>query len=90
MLNVLPTLGKGAKDKPGQTFFVTRIQALAQAIGVVAGLPAAASLKVDGVYGDTTVNAIKAVQDHFGFTGRDLDGITGPKTWGVLVTGGHA
>lgn len=90
MLNALPTLGKGAKDHPGNVFFVTRIQALAKAIGTINNLPDAKNLPVDGNYGDSTVKAIKAVQHQFGFTGHNVDGITGPMTWSVLVTGGHA
>lgn len=90
MLNALPTLGKGAKDQPGHVYFVTRLQALAKAIGTINNLPNARNLTVDGNYGDSTVKAIKAVQQLFGFTGSNVDGITGPMTWSVLVTGGHA
>src|SRR5208337_2626423 len=41
MMNALPTLQQGAQDQPGQVFFVTRVQALANVIGTVNSLPAA-------------------------------------------------
>lgn len=90
MLNKLPTLGKGAQDNPGSVFFVTRIQTLVKMIGTINNVAAAKSLTVDGKYGDSTVAAVKAVQHNFGFTGADVDGITGPNTWTILVTGSRA
>ena len=84
MMNVLPTLQQGAQDQPGQVFFVTRVQALAGVIGNVNSLPAASNLADDGVFGSATTAAVKAVQQLFGIT---RDGIVGPQTWSVLVTG---
>ena len=84
MMNVLPTLQQGAQDRPGQVFFVRRVQALANVIGTVNSLPAASNLAEDGVFGPSTTAAVKAVQQLFGIT---QDGIVGPQTWSVLVTG---
>jgi murein L,D-transpeptidase YcbB/YkuD len=84
MMNVLPTLQQGAQDHRGQIFFVTRIQALASAIGTINNLPAASGLAEDGTFGATTTAAVIAVQAFFGIA---QDGIVGPQTWSVLVTG---
>jgi peptidoglycan hydrolase-like protein with peptidoglycan-binding domain len=84
MMNVLPTLQQGARDQPGQVFFVRRVQALANVIGKVDNLPAAANLAEDGIFGPATAAAVKAVQQAFGIA---QDGVVGPRTWSVLVTG---
>jgi peptidoglycan hydrolase-like protein with peptidoglycan-binding domain len=84
MMNVLPTLQQGAQDRPGQVFFVRRVQALANVIGTVNNLPPAANLTEDGTFGPVTTAAVKAVQQMFGIA---QDGIVGPQTWSVLVTG---
>ena len=84
MMNVLPTLQQGAQDQPGQVFFVRQVQALANVIGNVNSLPAASNLAEDGAFGPATAAAVKAVQHLFGIT---QDGIVGPQTWSVLVTG---
>lgn len=84
MMNVLPTLRQGARDQPGQVFFVRRAQALANVIGNVNGLPPASDLAEDGVFGPATAAAVRAVQALFGIA---QDGIVGPQTWSVLVTG---
>ena len=84
MMNVLPTLHQGAQDRLGQVFFVRRVQALADVIGAVNSLPPASNLAEDGVFGAATTAAVKAVQQLFGIA---QDGIVGPQTWSVLVTG---
>ena len=84
MMNVLPTLQQGAQDRPGQVFFVRRVQALANMIGTVNSLPPASNLAEDGNFGPATTAAVKAVQAFFGIA---QDGIVGPRTWSVLVTG---
>ena len=84
MMNVLPTLQQGAQDRPGQVFFVRRVQALANVIGTVNSLPPASNLAEDGTFGPATTAAVKAVQQMFGIA---QDGIVGPQTWSVLVTG---
>ena len=83
-MNLLPTLQEGSTDTAGSTFFVHRAQALAKVIGQINSLATAAGLATDGSYGAETVAGIKEVQGHFKLT---QDGITGPETWGVLVTG---
>jgi len=84
MMNVLPTLQQGARGQPAQVFFVTRVQALVNVIGTDISIPAASNLAEDGVFGPATPAAVKAVQQLFGVT---RDGIVGPQTWSVLVTG---
>jgi len=84
MMNVLPTLQQGAQDQTGQVFFVHRVQALANVIGSVNNLPAATNLTEDGAFGPATAAGVKAVQQLFGIS---QDGIVGPQTWSVLVTG---
>lgn len=84
MMNVLPTLRQGAQDQPGQVSFVRRVQALANVIGSVNGIPATSNLAEDGVFGPATTAAVKAVQQ---LSGIARDGIVGPQTWSVLVTG---
>jgi peptidoglycan hydrolase-like protein with peptidoglycan-binding domain len=84
MMNVLPTLQQGAQDRPGRVFFVTRVQALANVIGTVNNLPPASNLAENGTFGPATTAAVKAVQAFFGIA---QDGIVGPQTWSVLVTG---
>jgi peptidoglycan hydrolase-like protein with peptidoglycan-binding domain len=84
MMNVLPTLRQGVQDQPGQVFFVRRAQALVNVIGTVNGLPPASGLAEDGVFGSATAAAVRAVQAFFGIA---QDGIVGPQTWSVLVTG---
>lgn len=84
MMNVLPALQQGAQDQSGQVFFVTRAQALANVIGTVNNLPPASNLAEDETFGSATTAAAKAVQQFFGIA---PDGIVGPQTWSVLVTG---
>jgi putative peptidoglycan binding protein len=37
-----------------------------------------------GEFGPLTFSAVKALQARNGFTGKDLDGVVGPKTWALL------
>lgn len=83
-MNKLPTLQQGDTDKAGQVFFVHRAQALAVCYGRINALTAAACLAETGTYDGATVAAVKAVQAHKGII---QDGICGPQTWGVLITG---
>ncbi len=53
-------------------------------IGTVNSLPAASDLAEDGAFGPASTAAVKAVQQLFGIA---QDGIVGPQTWSVLVTG---
>jgi len=82
----LPILKQGSADVMGGGFwYVRRLQMLAHITGALEGIPAAATLPAaDGQYGPLTVDAVRAVQQHYGIT---VDGITGPQTWSVLLTG---
>lgn len=72
-MNVLPTVAKGNTNKA----VVKRIQAL-----IMANYDP--KLAVDGSFGTNTQNAVKSVQKSHKLP---EDGIVGPKTWSVLVTG---
>jgi len=52
--------------------------------GRITDLAAAACLGVSGVFDGATSAAVRAVQEHAHIT---QDGICGPLTWGVLITG---
>lgn len=43
------------------------------------------SLKADGVFGTGTKNAVIEFQKSKGFTGKDVDGVVGAKTWAKLA-----
>lgn len=84
MMNTLPTLQQGAIDTPGRIYFVTRIQALVEAIGAINSLGAVCQVVQDGDFGPATTAGVKRIQEFFGIT---QDGIVGPHTWSCLVTG---
>ena len=84
LMNKLPTLQQGAVDKPGQVFFVHRMQALVKVIGEINGIPAAAGQVTTGAFDAATKTAVEAVQASRKLT---ADGICGPQTWGVLIAG---
>ena len=79
LMNVLPYVATAADiaagslspavsaDRPGQVFFVSRVQALANLIGKINALPFA-PLAVDGVYGPVSKTAVQVVQRHFSLT----------------------
>ena len=64
-----PTIRKGAKGE-----LVTQLQDLLTKDG--------ADLKIDGIFGPLTLNAVKAFQKKHDLV---VDGIVGPKTWGELL-----
>ena len=84
MMNNLPVLSEGTADKQGEVFFVHRAQALVKVYGEITDLPDAARQEVTGVFDGATAAAVRAVQAHHSLT---ADGIVGPQTWGLLVTG---
>ena len=84
IMNTLPVLAEGAQDQAGHVFFVGRMQALVAEYGRITGLAAAACQECTGVFDAATKTAVQAVQEHMHLT---QDGICGPQTWGVLVTG---
>ena len=84
IMNALPTLSEGAVDQPGHVFFVHRLQALIRVVGEARGVADAAALTVDGDFGAQTGQALKGVQAAFGLA---ADGLAGPQSWSVLLTG---
>jgi len=84
LMNKLPTLAEGAHDEAGHVFFVGRLQALIAEYGRITDLAAAACQEATGVFDAATAAAVRAVQEHMHLT---QDGIVGPQTWGVLITG---
>lgn len=64
-----PTLRKGSKGE-----LVTQLQDLLSKDG--------ADLKIDGIFGPITQNAVKDFQKKHGLV---VDGIVGPKTWAELI-----
>lgn len=73
IMNVIPTIQEGSTNKP----FVNRVQGLLKANYVTA-------LQIDGSFGPVTKAAVEALQKQHGLT---VDGVVGPHTWSVLVTG---
>ena len=83
-MNKLPTLQQGDADKAGQVFFVHRLQALVACFGHINGITAAACAPETGTFDAVTTTAIKAIQASRKLT---VDGLVGPQTWSVLLTG---
>lgn len=79
MLATLPALALGSDDANLPHWYVHRVQAICN--DVYGRVP---RLVVDGTYGDLTRNAVTAIQQQAGIA---ADGVTGPATWSVLVTG---
>lgn len=84
LMNRLPTLQQGATDKPGQVFYVHRMKALLAMLGQVKSIPSAACLPVNGEFDAATTAALRSIQASFGIA---ADGICGPQSWLVLLTG---
>ncbi len=76
MMNSLPTLNPGAKDS-GQPW-VRRVQ------GLCLAELSSSVISVDGDFGTETEAAVKTIQASHHVT---VDGIVGPVTWRILVTG---
>jgi hypothetical protein len=66
-----PTIRRGSSG-PAVTELQTRL------------VEAGASIKVDGIFGGATLEAVKAAQSAAGLT---IDGVVGPRTWGALDAG---
>jgi hypothetical protein len=75
----LPVLGPGSTDASLPHEYVRRVQVLAN--GIFGASPALAG---DGSYGAATQAAVKKIQQQAGLT---ADGITGPLTWSLLISG---
>jgi peptidoglycan hydrolase-like protein with peptidoglycan-binding domain len=84
LMNRLPVLKQGDTDKAGQVFYVHRAQALIRVYGEINGITAAACIGVTGTFDGPTAVAVKAIQASKKLA---VDGVVGPMTWGVLVTG---
>jgi len=83
MMQTLPVVSvtQNANDAHNARWFVHRIQAIANEC-----YHASPRLTVDGAYGAATADAVKAIQQARGLT---ADGIVGPATWALLLTGSH-
>lgn len=80
MMHRLPVLKQGDSSHPHH---VARAQALLVAAGVpMTGEPGVSAL--DGVFGPVTAAAVRQVQHAHSLP---VDGVVGPHTWAVLVTG---
>ena len=84
MMNKLPTLAEGAQDKAGEVEFVWRMTSYVKAYGEITGMAEVASQAAASTFDATAAANVRAVQDHARIT---ADGIVGPQTWAVLVTG---
>ena len=84
ILNKLPVLHEGDADHAGEVCWVHRMQALIKAVGEIKGLDLAACQEITATFDAATKAAVQQVQASFNLT---ADGIVGPQTWGVLVTG---
>jgi peptidoglycan hydrolase-like protein with peptidoglycan-binding domain len=84
IMNKLPTLQQGAKDTPGHVYFVSRMQALIKVLAQINNIAGAKDLVIDGNFGAATKDALEAIQHHWGLT---QDGVCGPKSWALLVSG---
>jgi peptidoglycan hydrolase-like protein with peptidoglycan-binding domain len=80
----LPSLMRGDTDVNGAPFYIHRAQALIATIGASNNLPAAASLKADGVFGPLTQTAVRVLQGHWGIR---PDGSIGSVEWRYLIQG---
>jgi peptidoglycan hydrolase-like protein with peptidoglycan-binding domain len=72
LMQTLPTLSQGATGEDVRT-----LQGALTARHY--------TVTVDGVFGAATKTALQAFQRSAGFTGADVDGMTGPKTWPKLL-----
>lgn len=80
MLAHMPVLQEGSTDPVHGTWYVRRVQALVRdVLGVGIGVSG-----VDGHFGPATAAAVRTVQSSHGLA---ADGVVGPHTWSVLVTG---
>lgn len=82
LVNNLPTLRLGAQDKPGEVWYVRRLQNDVAGYGRWNGLGAVTAIKDDGDFGPKTEDAVKAVQEHARLS---PDGVAGRDTWTVLI-----
>lgn len=76
-MNKLPTLKQGDRDRHGEVAFVRRVQSLLRGVWGY-------DCPVDGNFDAHTERAVKTLQTVFKVA---ADGVVGPLTWDVLITG---
>lgn len=76
-MNKLPTLKEGDRDRQGEVAYVRRVQSLLRGVWGY-------DVPVDGNFDAHTKAAVHALQTVFKVA---TDGIVGPLTWDVLITG---
>lgn len=79
IMSQLPVLSSGMTDSDFPHLYITRLQAILNAVWHL-------GLTVDGAYGPATVVAVKTIQERYHLP---PDGITGPATWAQIVAGGQ-
>jgi hypothetical protein len=77
IMNALPQLSLGMKDKDLPHWYIRRLQAL---LNYVYGYPC----NLTGTYDAMTANAVRMLQRRYGIT---EDGITGKDTWAKVIGG---
>jgi lysozyme len=78
----LPTLQLGSVDKPGETWYVRRLQNDVAGYGRWNGLGKVTAIADDGDFGPGTEAAVKLVQEHAHLS---PDGVVGRDTWTLLI-----
>jgi hypothetical protein len=79
IMSQLPVLSPGMSDGDFPHLYITRVQAVLNAVWHQ-------GLVIDGAYGPATQTAVKTIQER---NHLSPDGITGPATWALIVAGGQ-
>jgi peptidoglycan hydrolase-like protein with peptidoglycan-binding domain len=83
----IAVLKLGDTDTTGEFWSVHRLQNLLKLTGQLTGIASGAGLAVDGSFGSKTDQAVRDTQSRYHLS---VDGVAGPNTWSVLLTGAPA